>query len=465
MGWERSSPTCRVAWFGVSPVGDLESVREVLERRVAIWVTGQRAVERLSALGVQAQVAPSPAIAFARLAPVEQLQPIADALRGSNTLPPGDFVALDGASDVSDAFELSKVDAPLQRAAAIMVSSQYVGASLTGCALAAAYGRPAVWTGEPDEAPAFAAQLEGGTGASTERVADSGLASLDAALDQLAKLLETAEPEDGRAARALRVRMREEERAAAEREQVLTAYTAQLSNELVSVGPRYTALWRKIHAGDRHYNWHRLRGDRAEADVERLWNMHERRPTTRLKRAIRSTKLGERLHAPSAPDRSCHRRPPAAPKVRTHHGMNLERTLAAAPDPILAHTAWERVTAHPDAREILERPAVAEVAIPVLGFSPAATDFLVRHPDEAGLFATATPRSRANLDAEVRADVERLGAARGSPSLPSARDAADRGARPGRRDARGGRRTRSPTSPTRAGRPPSPRRPARSCSR
>ena len=293
LGLGAFEPDVPVAWFGVSPVGDLESVREVLERRVAIWVTGQRAVERLRALGVQAQVAPSPAIAFARLAPVEQLQPIADALRGSNILPPGDFVALDGDADVSDALELSKVGAPLERAAAIMVSSQYVGASLTGCALAAAYGRPAVWTGDPDEAPAFAAQLEGGTGASAERAADSGLASFDAALDQLAKLIETAEREDGRAARALRVRMREEERAAAEREQVLTAYTAQLSNELVSVGPRYTALWRKIHAGDRHYNWHRIRGDRAEADVERLWNMHERRASTRLKRAIRSTKLGD----------------------------------------------------------------------------------------------------------------------------------------------------------------------------
>jgi glutamate-ammonia-ligase adenylyltransferase len=93
--------------------------------------------------------------------------------------------------------------------------------------------------------------------------------------------------------------------------------------------------------------------------------------------------------------------------------MNLERTLGAAPDPILAHTAWERVTEHADAREILERPAVAEVAIPVLGFSPAAADFIVRHPDEAGLFATATPRTRANLDAEVAADVERLGAVPG----------------------------------------------------
>jgi len=93
--------------------------------------------------------------------------------------------------------------------------------------------------------------------------------------------------------------------------------------------------------------------------------------------------------------------------------MNLERTLAAAPDPILAHTAWERVCEQVEAREILERPAVAEVAIPVLGFSPAAADFLVRHPEEAGLFATATPRTRANLDAEVQADVGHLGAVAG----------------------------------------------------
>jgi hypothetical protein len=89
------------------------------------------------------------------------------------------------------------------------------------------------------------------------------------------------------------VRLREEERAAADREQALIAYNAALSNEIVSVGPRYTALWRKVHAGDRHYNWHRLRADRAEADVDKLWNLHERRISMRLKRAIRSTKLGD----------------------------------------------------------------------------------------------------------------------------------------------------------------------------
>jgi len=48
-------PDVPVAWFGVSPVGDLASVREILGRRAAIWVTGQRAAERLRALDVHAQ--------------------------------------------------------------------------------------------------------------------------------------------------------------------------------------------------------------------------------------------------------------------------------------------------------------------------------------------------------------------------------------------------------------------------
>ncbi|MEP6759715.1 MAG: DUF294 nucleotidyltransferase-like domain-containing protein [Actinomycetota bacterium] len=89
--------------------------------------------------------------------------------------------------------------------------------------------------------------------------------------------------------------------------------------------------------------------------------------------------------------------------------MNLERAIASAPDPALARTAWERVCAHAEAREILERPVVAPVAIPVLGFSQSSADFLVKFPQEAGVFATVTPRSRANLDVEVTGDVERLG--------------------------------------------------------
>jgi glutamate-ammonia-ligase adenylyltransferase len=93
--------------------------------------------------------------------------------------------------------------------------------------------------------------------------------------------------------------------------------------------------------------------------------------------------------------------------------MNVERALADAPDPALARTAWERVIANAGARELLDRPTVAPVAIQVLGFSPAAADFLVRYPDEAAVFATVTPRTRHHLDLEVAADVDRLGPAAG----------------------------------------------------
>ncbi len=93
--------------------------------------------------------------------------------------------------------------------------------------------------------------------------------------------------------------------------------------------------------------------------------------------------------------------------------MNVDRALADAPDPALARTAWERVCEHAGAREMLDRPSVAPTAIRLLGFSPAAADFLVRYPEEAGTFATVTSRTRANLDAELATDRERLGPAAG----------------------------------------------------
>jgi hypothetical protein len=209
---------------------------------------------------------------------------------------------------IADAARLPAVGPPprwtaLEHAAAIAQAAVYVGASPTGCAVASAYGRPSVWTGPTDRTPAFAVGVGGGSVAAamgrarmhqpgTDAIAEQ-LAELDAALDELAKLLDASASADGRTESVLRVRLRDEERAAAHREQELADYNASLNNEIVSVGPRYTALWRKIHAGDRHYNWHRIRADRAESDVDKLWGMHERRMTTRVKRAIRSTKAGD----------------------------------------------------------------------------------------------------------------------------------------------------------------------------
>jgi hypothetical protein len=297
-----------VVWFGVAPHGDLRSAPDALSRRSGVSVTDHGSGERLAELGVAAQVVPHPALALNRLAAAVQTPAVVERLRAASALPPGDFVALDDDIEGLDGTRLPTVGPPprwtaLERAAAIAQAAVYVGASPTGSAVASAYGRPSVWTGPTEHTPAFAIAVGGGSVAKVierarshnpgEAAIAEQLAELDAALDELAKLLDASVPADGRTERVLRVRLRDEERAAAQRQQDLADYNASLNNEIVSVGPRYTVLWRKIHAGDRHYNWHRIRADRAEADVDKLWNLHERRVTTRAKRAIRSTKVGD----------------------------------------------------------------------------------------------------------------------------------------------------------------------------
>ena len=81
----------------------------------------------------------------------------------------------------------------------------------------------------------------------------------------------------------------------------------------------------------------------------------------------------------------------------------LGRTLATAPDPELARVALSRVGEDPRAREVLGREDVLPVAVRVLGFSTAAADFLVAHPDEAVALTDVRTRPRAALDAELRA--------------------------------------------------------------
>jgi glutamate-ammonia-ligase adenylyltransferase len=88
----------------------------------------------------------------------------------------------------------------------------------------------------------------------------------------------------------------------------------------------------------------------------------------------------------------------------------LGRTIAEAPDPELARVALSRVGDDPVAREELARPEILPIAARVLGFSTAAADFLVRHPDEVGALADVGARSRAQLDGELGADVAARGA-------------------------------------------------------
>jgi glutamate-ammonia-ligase adenylyltransferase len=87
----------------------------------------------------------------------------------------------------------------------------------------------------------------------------------------------------------------------------------------------------------------------------------------------------------------------------------LGRALAAAPDPELARVALSRVGEHRVAREALEDPQVFDAAVRLLGFSTAAADFLVAHPEETAALADVRARSRGDLDVELAADIDQLG--------------------------------------------------------
>lgn len=80
--------------------------------------------------------------------------------------------------------------------------------------------------------------------------------------------------------------------------------------------------------------------------------------------------------------------------------------LARAADPVLARVALERVR---EAGGDVDAPEVAGAAARLLGFSTAAADFLVRHPDEVRALADVAPRGRETLEAELTDDVARRG--------------------------------------------------------
>ena len=95
--------------------------------------------------------------------------------------------------------------------------------------------------------------------------------------------------------------------------------------------------------------------------------------------------------------------------MATPSAADLEDLLATAPDPDLARLAVSRIGREGDAWEVLGRANVLQVAIRLLGFSTAAADFLVAHPDESAALSDVRARSRSALEAELSDDVERLG--------------------------------------------------------
>ena len=87
----------------------------------------------------------------------------------------------------------------------------------------------------------------------------------------------------------------------------------------------------------------------------------------------------------------------------------LGRALGEAPNPELARVAVSRLGELPEARAQLERPEVIGAAARLLGFSTAAADFFVAHPEELQSLADLRPRSSDDLGAEVRIDIEARG--------------------------------------------------------
>ena len=88
----------------------------------------------------------------------------------------------------------------------------------------------------------------------------------------------------------------------------------------------------------------------------------------------------------------------------------LGRALGEAPDPELARVAVSRIGERPAGRDLLERPEIIGPAARLLGFSTAASDFFLAHPEELGALADLAQRSLGELVAEAHGDVDALGA-------------------------------------------------------
>ncbi len=84
----------------------------------------------------------------------------------------------------------------------------------------------------------------------------------------------------------------------------------------------------------------------------------------------------------------------------------VDDALAAAPDPERAAVAFSRVGEDPEAGGLLTSAAILPAAARLLGYSSAAADFLVAHPDEVGALGDIAPRGRGVLDEELRVDAD-----------------------------------------------------------
>jgi glutamate-ammonia-ligase adenylyltransferase len=87
--------------------------------------------------------------------------------------------------------------------------------------------------------------------------------------------------------------------------------------------------------------------------------------------------------------------------------------VAEPADPELARIALSRLRERQAAADLLAREDIRETLLLLLGFSTAAADFFVAHPEELEALADAGPRWKEALSSEAADDVAALGAADG----------------------------------------------------
>ena len=91
----------------------------------------------------------------------------------------------------------------------------------------------------------------------------------------------------------------------------------------------------------------------------------------------------------------------------------LGRALGEAPNPELARIAVSRIGERAAGRDFLSRPDIIPAAARLLGFSTAASDFFIAHPEELASLADLSPRPTDSHVDEARQDVARLGESAG----------------------------------------------------
>lgn len=91
----------------------------------------------------------------------------------------------------------------------------------------------------------------------------------------------------------------------------------------------------------------------------------------------------------------------------------LGRALGEAPDPELARVTVSRIGERPRGRDLLSRPEIIPAAARLLGFSTAASDFFLNHPEELEALADPSPRTPEGLRREAEAAVAEHGPAIG----------------------------------------------------